>query len=311
MIALSRLAYPALLAVAIVAAVPAFDGDCCQDKKNVVAKTDVTVRATTLLASWKAVPERMVALTAEAKQELDAAQAVMARCCPVCKEQPATFAYLKDAFAADAVAMNHLMKACHGGDTVKAGAEKGCGSCPMKGEVAHGSMALELINFAVATKSAKSDCCAQTEKKEIDCCAAKDAADPLVQLNQLVKRGADLEKTWSETIPATFAALSGPDREELTRAIATSKKINPRVPVMIETMSVLREMVSQPGCCAELSKEDGSKAVQPLMSARAELRKKAVAVLAAMEKICAGGETKGEVGQAADCCQPNKVAAGN
>lgn len=308
--------------------------DCCQAAKNAVAKNDVAARAKAAIESWKTLPQRLQALSAEDQKQLASAQAVTDRICPVCKELPATLAFLKDAFAADDAAQAKLFAACHGaGAQAEAGAEE----CPYLAAQSDAikapapSPALELITVALAANAPKAECCAKgtPAAKSDDCCAAKSAvagggddccaaakpaaSDPLVQVNGLLERAKAVEATWTTSVPAALAAMTAADKTDLTAALATHKKLNPRMAAMLETMSVLRELAGSGECCAEgashatqgekAASSDAMKAVQPLVTARADLKKKTAAILASMAQVCGGANSS--------CCAKDKDTAAN
>jgi hypothetical protein len=243
MIAFARIALPLALLVSGALALPIFvngGDDCCQGAKNAPAKTDLGTRAGKALEMWKDVPKRLEALSAEETAQLAKAQVVGDRLCPVCKEMPATLAYLRDAFRADASLEARLLETCHG---VKARSDAD-------------SPAVQLLSAALASADPKPDCCAkdQAAAKAPSCCAAPksedaSAADPLVQVTSLGERATKLETLWTTTVPAALAAMPAADKSELDQALATQMKLNPRMQAAIETVSVLRELAASNGCC--------------------------------------------------------------
>jgi hypothetical protein len=324
MIAFARMAVPVALVVAGALAVPHFlkagggggGGDepsCCQSAKKAAPQGEAAARASKAIEMWKAMPERVKTMSAEDSAQVAAAQAVTDRSCPVCKELPATLAYLRDAFHADAALKAKILQTCHGANL----------------EVNADSPALELISFAIAsTTPAKADCCAgakgpatvaatatvaaaepsccaaPAQKKSDDCCAG----DPLVLLNGLSERAAKLEALWSTTVPQSLASVPAADKAELDKALATQMKLNPRMPAMIETMSVLRELAaSSEGCGggAACEAKPELKDVSNLMTARADLQKKTLAILDAMAKICGGPAGS------SSCCAKDSASAAN
>src|SRR5262249_7765419 len=159
-----------------------------------------------------------------------------------------------------------------------------------------------------ANASPKADCCANDgaaapaktisccgTPKNDDCCAG---GDPLVLLNGLGDRAAKLETLWSTTVPKAFTSLPAADKTALEQALAGGVKLDPRRPAMVETIGVLREFASTESCCSGGDKacdaKPEQKAVVDLLAARTELRKKTLAVLDAMTKMCGG--------PASSCC---------
>ncbi|MFO0983081.1 MAG: hypothetical protein U1E76_15355 [Planctomycetota bacterium] len=322
MVAIIRFGGPLVLAAAAAAlAMPRLGGDDCCQKTGALAKDELGARVSKAVAGWRALPERMQALSADERAQLKAAQAVTDRICPVCKEMPATLAFLQEAFHAGAALDAKLLESCHGA------AAKGdsAGECPFAAagkDVASGkqapALALELISVAIASVKPAADCCAAgTAAKKDDCCAAggsddccaakkSDGGDALVLAKGLAERAAKLEATWTTSVPAALAALPAADKADLDKALATHKKLNPRMAAMLETMHLLRELAAADGCCASGGATDAHANVQlmaELMAARAELKKQALAILTAMGKVC------GEPGSS--CCEKDKAAAAN
>ncbi|HET6201645.1 MAG TPA: hypothetical protein VFI25_02455 [Planctomycetota bacterium] len=203
--------------------------------------------ATALVAKWEKAAEQLAAMPAEKREALARARETLSASCPVCKEGPASFAFL-GRFLGSTVALDGLFLACCEGDSKH---EK-CDEVPeavrsaFEQRIAIGAKSNEL--FAVFARASAPPEKAEVAKTEPAAGASVTVVRPGgakmtfaeagKTFESISEEAARLATTWNG-IPARAAALPAATKSELFAAMDVVMREVPTCDLAKETISVL------------------------------------------------------------------------
>lgn len=198
--------------------------------------------AAALIAKWEKAAAQIAAMPAEKQEAVARAHATLSASCPVCKEAPATFAFLGK-FLGSTVALDGLALAAHAeGSKSQAQAE-----IPQEirsafeQRVAIGARGNDLFAaFArAAAPAGKADCAGAGNHGTADAGPVKlTVADAGNTFESIAEEATRLTGNW-QLVPARAAALPAATKSELFAAMEVVKREVPTCDLAKETLTVL------------------------------------------------------------------------